>query len=454
MMRAFALNEILPVIDGQLQGESCDFQGVSIDTRTLTAGDLYVAISGDRFDGHQFAEDAVAKGAVAIVADRPLNVSVPVLIVPDTREALGKIAAYNRQQFTGSVTAITGSCGKTTTKEMLAAVLSQDGETLFTQGNLNNDIGAPLTLLRLSGSVRHSVIELGASGVGEIAWTTSLTAPEVAIITNASEAHLEGFGSRENIVIAKGEIIDGVSATGTVILNQDDPAFPLWRKRAGDRRVIAVSAAGQPDADYSAADVTPTEKGMTFMLKRAGGGSVSVALPLMGQHNIANALLVVAAAEAQGIRESQWLAGLSGIEAAPGRLRLLQLTPDLQVLDDSYNANPASMEAALDALATRTGTTIAVLGDMAELGDTAADLHQGVAAHGRSLGIDHLLVIGEYAEDYRTGSQGMAEILPSHEAITERLLALTQGPATVLVKGSRSAGMDRVITILNKRITG
>ncbi|MDX1589852.1 MAG: UDP-N-acetylmuramoyl-tripeptide--D-alanyl-D-alanine ligase [Oleiphilaceae bacterium] len=452
MIGNFRLGELREPLQGSLSGENVTFTGVSIDSRTTRPGDLYIAIPGARYDGHDFAAEAAAAGAVAVMGERAMAVSLPQMQVADSRVALGQLGAMNRQRYQGPLVAITGSCGKTTSKEMLAAILGHCGNTLYTKGNLNNEIGAPLTLLRLSEETEYAVIELGASGVGEIAWTVSLAAPHLSILTNASEAHLEGFGSLENIVIAKGEIIEGLGESGRAILNADDPAFPRWQQRAGDRTVISVSAQGRDGADYRAESLRPVATGLEFVCCRPDGSRTEVSLPLSGPHNVSNALQVIAAAEALGIEAARWAPALETMSATPGRLQRQSLTPQLTLLDDSYNANPASMNAALAALALEPGRRIAVLGDMAELGQQAPARHQSVAATAMALGIDHLLVCGGYAEDYRQGSQGQALIARDHEELIQLLMPLLDQPGTVLIKGSRSAAMDQLVAMLKKRI--
>lgn len=452
MIGKFFLSDIQETLQGSLSGEDCAFTGVSIDSRTLRPGDLYIAIPGARFDGHDFAADAAAAGAVAVLGERAMAVTLPQMQVADSRIALGQLGAMNRKRFTGPLVAITGSCGKTTSKEMMAAILGQYGNTLYTRGNLNNELGAPLTLMRLEEDTEYAVIELGASGVGEIAWTASLAAPDLSILTNASEAHLAGFGSLENIVQAKGEIIEGLGQDGTAVLNADDDAFERWQRRAGKRHVISVSAQGRDSADYRAESLRAVPRGLEFDCCRRDGTRTPVRLSLSGQHNVSNALQVIAVAEALGIEAKQWAPALESMSAAPGRLQRLSLTPDLTLLDDSYNANPASMSAALAALALESGRRIAVLGDMAELGDQAPARHQEIAAKAMALGIDYLLVCGSHAGDYRHGSQGQALLADSHEQLIQQLMPLLDRPGTVLIKGSRSAAMDQVVDMLKRRI--
>ncbi len=452
MMRAWSLQEIAPLIEGQLTGQDRVFRRVVIDSREVESGDLYVAIIGERLDGHDFIAEAIRAGAGALIVDRPVEADVPWVQVGDTRRALGLLARINRQAYGGDLAAITGSCGKTTTKEMLSAVLSVMGETLATEGNLNNDIGAPLTLFRLAPDTEYAVIELGASGLGEIAWTGSLASPDVGILTNASEAHLEGFGSLENIVQAKGELIDSVRFTGTMILNHDDPAYPIWLERARGRKVLSVSAEGNPTADLRPDDVSEDEAGLHFELVSSGEHQGRIHVPLAGRHNVANALLVAAAAEAFGLPFETVQRGLANVVAVDGRLKRVPLGRGVILLDDSYNANPASMISALETLALAPGRRIAMLGDMAELGSTAAQHHEHVGAKARELGIESLMVTGHYAADYARGFGDSTVTGEDPEGLVRSLPDSLQGPATVLVKGSRSAGMDRAVALIKRRV--
>ena len=450
MMHAMSIAGITPLIQGILKGGDLFFTNVSIDTRSLSSGDLYVALVGERFDGHDFVHDAERAGACAIISERSLDTEIPLVQVPDTRWALGRLAQLNRQAFKGGVIAVTGSCGKTTTRQMLASVFSEQGNVIASEGNLNNDIGVPLTLFRLSPAIDHAIIELGASGVGEIAWTGSLAQPDVGIITMASEAHLDGFGSLENIIRGKGEIIDAVPASGAVVLNRDDPAFETWRERAGGRRIISISALGDERADVRASDIREDTDGVAFALD----GVVTapeVRIPLPGQHNVTNALVTTAAAHARELGVDAVVRGLARTSAVSGRLEPVALRPGVTILDDSYNANPASMSSALRALARMPGRRIAVLGDMAELGDAARVRHESVGAEARELGIDVLMTTGHYATAYAFGFGEPTIAAETPEALADRLWEQLDGAASILVKGSRSAGMDRAVAQLKKR---
>lgn len=453
MMRALSLAEIARVLGVQAPAAAGSARDICTDTRALQAGDLFVALRGERFDGHGFLETAREVGAVAAVVDTAdAKVALPQLVVPDTIQALADLARCNRELSDARVIAVTGSSGKTTLKEMLSAILTREGATLATLGNLNNHIGAPLTLLRLSPKHRYAVIELGASGVGEIAHTVAATRPEVAVITNAGEAHLEGFGSYENIVLAKGEIIDGVVDGGTVVLNRDDPAFEKWQQRAGSRRVVSVSARGDA-ADYRCTDHQFADGAYTIEMETPDGRR-SLVLSLPGEHNICNALLAIAAAEAVGAGESAVRKGLEVVKPAAGRLERKELNDRVTVIDDSYNANPTSMKAALDVLAREAPTRVAVLGGMAELGPEGNRLHREVGEHARNQGIDQLLVVGETegCNALVSGFGDDARRFDAHQQAVEWLLANITGPMTVLVKGSRSSAMDQVVKMLQEKV--
>ena len=458
MMRAFSLAEARQWLQATLAGPRTDagelwFDGVSTDTRSVGEGQLFVALRGERFDGHEFLGQALKQGAVAAVVDTEItDVAIPQLVVGDTVQALADLASGNRCESTARLVAITGSSGKTTVREMTGAILAGMGPTLVTEDNLNNHIGVPLTLFRLTPDHQFGAIELGASGLGEIAHTVSITRPQVAILTNAGQAHLEGFGSYQNIVLAKGEIIDGVPADGAVVLNRDDPAFDQWHARAGQRRVLAVSRMGHPAADYCAEAITATDQGFEFQVLGPDNWRCHLVLGLPGEHNVTNALLALAACRELGATDQQVQSGLMQVQAVKGRLQVLKPAPDLTLIDDSYNANPASMKAALDVLASYPAPRLAVLGAMAELGDEANELHRQVGEHARARGIEKVMVVGAGGNGYGTGFGDETEFFPSHEQAVDAIVAGRNGAMTVLVKGSRSSAMDRVVEGIQKKV--
>ena len=369
MLKPLLLSEVTAALQGRLVEADCRFNGVSIDSRAITKGQLFIALTGPRFDGHDYLNEVAAKGAVAALVEREVPESaLPQLVVKDTREALGQLGALNRAGFDKPVAAITGSSGKTTVKEMLACILRTRGPVLATKGNLNNDLGVPLTLLELSVEHTAAVIELGASRIGEISYSVALTKPHVAVLNNAGTAHVGEFGGPEKIVEAKGEIIEGLGADGIAVLNLDDKAFAIWKNRAAGRKVLSF-ALENPQADFHASDLTRDARGCPGFTMHSPQGVEPVQLNLLGNHNVANALAAAAAAHALGVSLFGIKTGLEAVLPVKGRA-VAQLTGDgLRIIDDTYNANPTSMCAAVDILAAFSGRTVLVLGDIGELGE-------------------------------------------------------------------------------------
>lgn len=433
--------------------DAVSYAGVSTDTRALRSGELFVALRGENFDGHTFLQAAQKLGACAAVVDTfEGTLDIPQLVVTNTVEALAGLAAGNRHESDAKLIAITGSSGKTTVKEMAAAILIRMGNTLATRGNLNNHIGVPLTLFDLEPTHQFGVIELGASGLGEIAHTVAITQPQVVILTNAGQAHLEGFGSYQNIVQAKGEIIEGVAEGGLVVLNRDDPAFDQWLARAGNRRVVSISRSGHPEADYNAVIAQPQAQKSNAVVNGPSGWSCAVTLPLEGEHNVTNALLAIAATRELGATDAAITEGLASMQSIPGRLQEINLSGDLSVIDDSYNANPASMKAALSVLVKREGKRIAVFGAMGELGPTAHELHREVGAFASKLRIDRLLTVGSGCDGYADGFGETTEMYQTHDEAAQAIVRTNEPPMTVLVKGSRSSAMDLVVEGIKNKV--
>ena len=448
MLKPWLLGEVAGPLNARLIGADAAFSAVGSDSRSIAPGQLFVALTGPRFDGHDYLAEVAAKGAVAALVEREVaNAPLPQLLVANTRVALGRLGALNRQAFTGPLAAVTGSSGKTSVKEMLAAILRAGlgGAVLATRGNLNNDLGAPLTLLELAPEHRAGVIELGANHVGEIAYTVGLTRPQVAIITNAGNAHVGEFGGPEKIVEAKGEILEGLASDGVAVLNLDDKAFAIWQQRAAGRRVLSFSLVDQA-ADFHAAELSRDERGCQGFTLQGGAGSARIQLNLLGVHNVANALAACAAAHALGLPLVAMIQGLESLQPVKGRA-VAQLTANgVRVIDDSYNANPVSMCAAVDILAAFSGRTVLVLGDMGELGEWAEQGHRDVGRHAAGK-VDALYAVGPLmrfaVEEF--GSQGR------HFADQASLIAALraeQAGSTLLIKGSRSAAMDKVVAAL------
>ena len=447
MLEAWMLSSVLGALKGRLAGADAFFNGVSIDSRKIEPGQLFVALSGERFDGHDFLEQVATRSAAAALVEREVEeVELPQLVVADTRLALGQLGALNRAAFRGRVAAVTGSSGKTTVKEMLASILRADhgaaAAVLATRGNLNNELGAPLTLLELAPQHQSAVIELGASHLGEIAYTVGLTRPQVAIITNAGTAHVGEFGGPDKIVEAKGEILEGLAADGVAVLNRDDPAFASWTQRAAGRRVLSFAV--HAPADFAARNLARDARGCLAFTLVGLAGEARIQLNLLGEHNVANALAAAAAAHAMGVALEAIRRGLEELQAVKGRAQA-QLAPSgMRVIDDSYNANPASMHAAVDILAGFPGRTVLVLGDMGELGDWAEQGHREVGEYARGK-VAALYAVGPLMAHavtaFGTGGRHFAS-----QAELIAVLTAEQAPeTTLLIKGSRSAAMDKVV---------
>ncbi len=445
-----AVQEAVRVLDAEWHGKNVVFTGVSTDSRTVKCGDLFIALRGDKFDGHKFVAIAKEKGAVAAMVCQGLEIGnqesgIPLILVKDTRLGLGRLAAYWRGRFTIPLVAVTGSNGKTTVKEMIASILRQrEGgadRVLATAGNLNNDIGVPQTLLRLREQHAYAVIEMGMNHTGEISYLTRLSKPSVALITNAGTAHVEGLGSVEAVARAKGEVFEGLDQTGVAVINADDPYAPLWRELAGGRRVVdfALGGGATVSAHYQ---VNLFGSKMTLTLP---DGVEEVALQVPGEHSVRNALAAAAATTAMGIGKKTIALGLSGFSGVKGRMQKKCGLHDSTLIDDSYNANPESVRAALAVLAAVPGKKILVLGDMGELGGSAVVFHECIGEDARRAGIDKLFTMGELSA-YAVAKFG-AEAR-HFERIEELLIEVRNQLAadvTVLVKGSRFMQMERVV---------
>lgn len=445
------LSELEKTLGGRLVGPDATFHGVSTDTRRIQAGDLYVTLRGERFDGNAFIRHAGENGAAGAVVERPDgNVPMGQLQVDDGLSALGQLGRMSREASGARFLAITGSQGKTTVKEMAGAICRSQDATLVTQGNLNNAIGVPLTLLKLEEAHRFAVIELGASAVGEIAGTVALVQPDVALINNAAATHVEGFGSLDGVVEGKGEIIDGVRSGGAVVLNADDPAFPRWQSRAAGRRIVTFSL-HDADADFLARDVELGGTTSRFVL-RTPDGEREVRLKLPGHHNVANALAAAALCHCAGIDDEAIARGLETVRPVTGRLDTLSGVNGSLLLDDSYNASPASFRAAVDVLvalaASERRQAVVVTGVMAELGEEAADLHRQAGAYARSRGVDALWALGLHSNHWCEGFGAGARTFTSHEELVSHAEQAVDDHHAILVKGSRSAAMDRIIDAL------
>lgn len=447
MLKALYLNEVAGLLQGRLVGADVVFNSVNTDSRAIRPGQLFVALVGPRFDGHAFLAEIAAKGAVAALVQHVIpEAGLPQLQVGDTRFALGLLGGFNRQAYSGPLAAVTGSSGKTTVKEMLASILCTRGPVLATRGNLNNDLGVPLTLLELAPKHVGAVIELGASRIGEIAYTAGLTRPQVAIITNAGTAHVGEFGGPEKIIEAKGEILEGLPADGIAVLNRDDRAFAIWQQRAAGRHVLSF-ALGDIAADFRAQDIKPDARGCPAFTLQGAAGEARIQLNLLGRHNVANALAAAAAAHALGMPLIGIQAGLESLQPVKGRA-VAQLAPNgMRVIDDSYNANPASVCAAIDILAGFSGRTVLVLGDMGELGAWAVEGHHQVGTYAVGK-VDALYAVGPLMVHAVAAFGEKGRHFTDQASLLEALRGEQHPDTTILIKGSRSAAMDKIVSAL------
>jgi UDP-N-acetylmuramoyl-tripeptide--D-alanyl-D-alanine ligase len=442
-MMTMQLSEAARVLAGSFTGSDNKFTGVSTDTRQLQPGALFFALQGPNFDGHGFIETARAQGAVAAAVAHPCESALPQIEVADTRLALGSLSAHWRQQFTLPVVGITGSNGKTTVRAMTAAILSQCGDTLATQGNLNNDIGLPLTLARLGADDRFAVLEMGANHPGEIDYLAGLAQPTIAIVTNAGPAHLEGFGDLQGVARAKGELFARLGKDGVAVINADDTFAPLWRELAAHCRIVEFGLQG---ADVTA-DWQGDASGSDVQL-HAAAGNIEFHLALPGRHNVMNALAASAAALAAGAGLDAVKAGLETLSQVAGRFNVHSLPGDITLIDDSYNANPESLQVALDVLAQAQGDSWLVLGDMGELGADAAALHSAAGRNAREAGVSRLYGLGELAQLAVKAFDGPGGAYATMDELLAVLQRQLSGPLHILVKGSRRMRMERVVAAL------
>jgi UDP-N-acetylmuramoyl-tripeptide--D-alanyl-D-alanine ligase len=455
------LSDIAKVTDGKLIGVDSTVHQLVTDSRALNKGEAFLALKGPNFDGHRFIKQVMDAGCSALIVDHDIAVkneavsnTIPYIIVNDTHKALGQIAAYVKQQVAPKTVAITGSSGKTTVKEMVAAILSRLGHVLATKGNFNNDIGVPLTLLRLENKHDFAVIELGANHIGEIAYTTELVKPDVAIINNIAAAHLEGFGDLCGVARAKGEIFEGLSANGVALYNQDSKYADKWQWRLVDKNVRKFSCLNKSDC-YSSNVILDDDGCASFQLN-AQLGSTYIELTVPGKHNVCNAVAAAAIAIEFGASLDDIRIGLAEMVAVKGRLNINQLGECFKLIDDTYNANVESIKAGTELLANYSGRRILILGDMGELGSDARSYHQEVGEHAQTMKVDDLLTLGVLSQNSSDAfnKQAINQNNQKGNHFSERnklmahlktLLENEQQQISILVKGSRSAHMEYVV---------
>ena len=445
------LAEFARACGGELRGSDGAYGDVVTDSRTLARGQLFVALRGPHFNGNEFVAAAANAGAAGAVVDAPQPVSLPQIVVADTQLALSAAARVWRAAFNGPLVAVAGSNGKTTAKEMTAAIFAQAGSCLATRGNLNNHIGVPLTLLRLTPEHRFAVVELGANHAGEVAALARLARPSIGLITNAGAEHLEGFGSLEGVARAEGEVIAGLDPGATAVINADDEFAALWR---GLTRAQVVTFGVRQAADYGASELRTAVGAAGFrthFLLRAPQGTTAIELAVGGAHNVANALAAAAAAASAGATLGQIAAGLARVRAVPGRLQFKQARGGAWLIDDSYNANPSSVRAAIEVLAALSGRRWLVLADMGELGAFARQAHADIGEFARAAGIERLYATGALmegaVESFGAGAQWYPEVGALAAALNQALAGA--GPEVrMLIKGSRFNRLERVVDAL------
>ena len=436
------LSEIADMVQGVLEGADTAVEGISIDSRTIKKGDLFVAITGDRFNGHDFVEAAAAAGAAAAIVSEPISAPLAKVQVADTLEALAKLAAQWRRRLEITVLALTGSNGKTTTKEMIANILRRCRRVIATSGNFNNHIGVPLTLLSMREQHDIAVVEMGANHQGEIRKLCNIAKPDIALLLNAAAAHIGGFGSLDGVAKAKGEIFESLSASATAILNKDDNYYDYWRQLLKKQRIIEFSLSDEAHFRLL------SSRGQTAELSLAGQ-SRTCRMQLLGVHNIANALAAAAASYAAGASIDDIVAGIESAAAVAGRLAVRRGINGSHLIDDSYNANPGSLEAALSVLKQTSGEHWLALGAMAELGDESVAFHARAGKQAKAMDVHRLFTVGDdaaiVAENFGEGGESFDSV----DTLITHIKAQLKPGVSLLIKGSRAARMDRLVSALS-----
>lgn len=444
------LSDIAAAVHGTLAGTDLNVFGVSIDTRTLSAGNLYIAIKGQHFDGHDFIVQAEQAGAAALLVAQPMNSALPQIIVDDTHLALAELAGYWRRRLPVKIAGITGSNGKTTVKEMIAAIFATQGDTLFTQGNLNNDIGVPLTLLRLTENHRYAVIEMGANHPGEIAYTSRYAQADVSVITNVGPAHIEGFGDINGVANTKAEIIESLAADGVAVLNRDDAFYDFWlTEKVGSRKSVSFGFAKSADVRAENISTSLDQQGFYSRFDLATDGArQSIRLNLAGEHNVKNALAAAAVALQFGIGVPDIKHGLEQVKAVTGRMQALVGRKGNIIIDDTYNANPASLQAALKSISHCDQPIWLALGAFGELGSDSHDIHAEMGLLIKNMPVRRLFATGELAKHTVNSFGENGQFFDNQEQLINTLQQAITGKEIVLVKGSRAQKMENVVAAL------
>jgi len=445
----FSTASFAQLTQARLVGADVEFTSVSTDSRTIEAGALFVALQGPNFDGHEYLSTALARGAVAALVERECAAAVPQIVVPNSLQALSEFARAWRRQFAFPVIGVTGSNGKTTTKEMLGSILKQRGACLVTRGNLNNHIGVPLTLLTLNATHRAAVIEMGANHLNEIAQLAALAEPQIGIVTNAGAAHLEGFGGLDGVAQGKGELFLALPRSGKAIINADDTYANHWRTQCAAQTIFTFGI-DQP-ADFTARNVIARNTHDDFETQfelHTPMGTTAITLHLAGPHNLRNALGAAAAAYAAGATLADIQAGLNDMRPVGGRLQPKPAIHGASLIDDSYNANPNSVKAGLDALQSLGGRRWLIFGEMRELGPNAPQLHTEAGVYARNSGVERLLAVGEHAKHTVAAFGAGADWFASLDELIVAVQAGIEPGITILIKGSRGNRLERAAAAL------
>ncbi|MEP5567977.1 MAG: UDP-N-acetylmuramoyl-tripeptide--D-alanyl-D-alanine ligase [Halioglobus sp.] len=446
MMRPLCLSELQAPLSGRLSGEDATFSRVFTDSRLPAEDGLFVALVGESFDGNDYVDAIADKGAVAALVSRDMDCGLPQLRVSDTQIALGRLGAFNRDLYSGPLVAITGSSGKTTAKNLINGVLSQRGNTLATDGNFNNEVGVPLTLLRLQADHEFAVVEMGAARQGDISWLCELGRPSIAVLLNAMPAHIESFGSLEMVAQTKGEIFDALGDGDVAIINADQPWASDWRARAGSAAVVDFSLKG--DAAVVAKQVESRGIAGTSFIAVTPKGDIKIELQLPGEHNVANGLAAIAVGLACELTLEEIRCGLESVTPVAGRLSVQRAESGAFVIDDCYNANPGSARAAIDTLVASEGRSTLIMGAMRELGEDSVELHRQLGVYAREAGVTQFWGVGD---ELKVAVQAFGDngrwFADCSEAVAQAPATFSDGD-TVLIKGSRGARMERVLRAL------
>lgn len=443
------LSTAAQVLAGELVGEDKEFVRVSIDSRTIKAGELFFALRGLNYNGHDFISAAKEAGAVAVVASQAMNVDLSMIKVADTSKALCDLACYYRDCLKVPIIAVTGSCGKTTTRALLQSVFNQAGKTLASEKSFNNNIGVPLTLLHITPEYQFVVCEIGANHPGEIADLTHMVKPRIAIITNAGPSHLEGFGDLKGVACAKGEIFQGLSSDGIAIINNDDLFADFWKIQAGSHRIMTF--ARKNEAEVIAKNVVLNEQAQPSFLIQFPQDKIRVQLQLLGEHNVMNALATATAAYALGLTPDMIRRGLELCVAENRRLLERKSFNGATIIDDTYNANPLSVTVAIQVLVSRGKTSVLVLGDMLELGENTDNLHRELGKTAAQYGVSRIYCYGKHTRYTADAFGKNAYYFESQIELIEALKNQLNKDDIVLVKGSLAMQMNRVVAALMEK---